>query len=195
MSPLDAIIQWFLGNPIEAIAQIVGIVALLFIVFSYQQKKKTSLILCQLFGAALFGAHYFMMGAYAGFLLNCIAVLRALVFCREGLSKKTGKIWVWILNGLFLVSYALTFLVFNVTPSVPNLIIQALPVIGMCVSTISFNMKNAGQIRALSIVTSAGWLTYNIYYSSIGGTLCESISLISIIIGILRYDIKKKNRK
>ena len=114
---------------------------------------------------------------------------------RESLPKKTGKIWVWILNGMFFVSYALTFLVFGVTPDAPNFIIQALPVIGMCVSTISFNMKNAGQIRALSIITSSGWLTYNIFYSSVGGTLCEAISLVSIAVGILRYDIKRKNKK
>ncbi|MBE6934720.1 MAG: YgjV family protein [Ruminococcaceae bacterium] len=191
---LDFIIQWFVSNPQNAIAQCVGVVALCFIVFSYQQKTKTSLILCQLVGAALFGVHYFLLGAYAGFLLNCIAVTRALVFCRENLSRKAGNIWVIVLNCLFALSYALTFLIFNVAPTLPNLIMQALPVIGMCFSTVSFNMSNAGQIRALSIVTSGGWLAYNIYYFSIGGTLCETMSLVSIFIGILRYDIKKKTK-
>lgn len=179
----------------DTIAQWISMAGLVCICLSYLQKKKSALILCQLFGAVLFGIHYFMLEAYAGFLLNTIAVFRALVFYKDARSQKAGKIWVGVFIGLFLLAYALTFLVFGTEPTTTNLIFELIPVIGVCIATFSFNMTGAKQIRALSTFNSAGWLTYNIFHHSVGGTLCEIISLSSIVVGMLLHDIKKKPPK
>ncbi len=176
----------------EFLTQAISIVALLFLVASYQQKNKSTLILCQLIGGGLFGIHYLLLGAYAGFLLNVISVLRGIVFYKGNFSPRTGKIWVGIFTLLCIVAYALTFLAFGTDPTPVNLILELLPVIGMCALTVSFNMTHAGQIRALGTINSAGWLIYNIAHLSIGGVICESICVVSIIVGILRHDIKRK---
>ena len=175
----------------ETFAQILSIAGLACVVGSYQQKNKSALIAIQATGGALFAIHYLLMGAYAGFLLNSIAVLRGFIFYKER-SAKAGKIWVGIIIGLCLAAYALTFTVFGTPATIGNLILESLPTIGMVVLTISFNMTHAGQIRALGFINSAGWLTYNIAHVSIGGIGCEVLCVISIIIGILRHDIKKK---
>ena len=177
----------------ETFAQILSIAGLACVVASYQQKKKSALILVQATGGALFAVHYLMLGAYAGFLLNTIAVFRGIVFYKER-SAKAGKIWVAVISTLCLVAYALTFLVFGTPPTQANLILEALPTIGMVVLTVSFNMNHAGHIRALGSINSAGWLTYNIAHLSIGGIGCEILCFISIIIGILRHDIKRKTK-
>ena len=179
---------------IEIIAQSVSIAGLLCIVASYQQKKKSALILCQLAGGALFGIHYLLMGAYTGFLLNCIAVFRALVFYKGTLSPKAGKIWVCVFIALSLLAYGLTFLAFGTEPSTKNLILELLPVIGMVALSISFNMTGTREIRALGTISSVGWLIFNIAKFSIGGIACEGMCLVSIVIGILRHDIKKENK-
>ena len=175
----------------EAFAQILSIAGLACVVGSYQQKKKSALIAVQATGGALFAIHYFILGAYAGFLLNAIAVFRGVVFYKER-SAKAGKIWVAVIIAMCLAAYALTFTAFGTEPTLPNLILELLPTIGMVVLTVSFNMTNAGQIRALGFVNSAGWLTYNIAHLSIGGIGCEVLCFASIIIGILRHDVKKK---
>ena len=172
----------------EIFAQILSIAGLACVVASYQQKKKSALILCQLVGGALFGVHYLLLGAYAGFLLNIIAVTRALVFYNENLPKRMGNIWVWIFHGLCLVAYALTFTVFNTEPSVTNLILEILPAIGMVCLSISFNMSGAKEIRRLGTVSSVCWLIYNFAHLSIGGIACEAMCMVSIIVGILRHD-------
>lgn len=177
----------------ETFAQILSIAGLACVVGSYQQKNKSKLILVQATGGALFAIHYLLMGAYAGFLLNTIAVIRGFVFYKTP-SPKAGKIRVAVISALCLVAYALTFLVFG-TPLTPaNLILELLPTIGMVVLTISFNMTHAGHIRALGFINSAGWLTYNIAHLSIGGIGCEILCFASIIIGVLRHDIKKKTK-
>lgn len=175
----------------ETFAQILSIAGLACVVASYQQKKKSALIAVQATGGALFAIHYLILGAYAGFLLNTIAVLRGLVFYKER-SAKAGKIWVGVIIAMCLAAYVLAFTVFGTEPTAANLILELLPTIGMIVLTVSFNMTHAGHIRALGFINSAGWLTYNIAHLSIGGIGCEILCFASIIIGILRYDIKKK---
>ena len=174
------------------VAQALSIAGLLCIVASYQQKKKSTLILCQLAGGALFGIHYLMMGAYAGFLLNVIAVVRALVFYKENLPKRAGDILVYLFHCLCMVAYVLTFTLFGTEPTTGNLVLELLPVIGMFSLSTSFNMDGAKEIRMLGMVSSVGWLIYNIAHLSIGGVACEGMCLVSIILGILRYDLKKK---
>ena len=176
----------------ETFAQILSIAGLGCVVASYQQQRKSALILCQLVGGALFGVHYLLLGAYAGFLLNIIAVTRALVFYKEDLPKRVGNIWVWIFHGLCLVAYILTFIVFNTEPSVTNLILEILPAIGMVCLSISFNMTGAKEIRRLGTVSSVCWLIYNFAHLSIGGIACEGMCMVSIIVGILRHDRKEK---
>ena len=176
----------------DILAKILSFGGLLFIVASYQQKNKTPLIICQSIGGALFGIHYLLIGAYAGFLLNTIAMARGIVFARK-LSKNAGRLWVGIFIALCLIAYVLTFTLFGMEPSVTNLILELLPTIGMIVLTISFNMTHAGHIRILGSINSAGWLSYNIAHQTPFGILCEIICLGSIVIGILRHDIKKKS--
>ena len=176
----------------DTVAQIISIIGLAFIVASYQQKKKSALIVCQLFGCVLFSLHFLLLKAYTGCLLNAIGIVRCLVYYKGNLSRKAGDLWVAVLCSLQVVSYGLSFLVFGTEPTLRNFIIELLPTIGMCALTISFNLTNAGQIRALGTINSAGWLVYNILHRSIGGSLTEIICLTSIVIGFFRYDIKKK---
>lgn len=176
----------------ETIAQWISIAGLICVAGSYQQKKKSALILCQAIGGILFSIHYLLLGAFAGFLLNAIAVFRGFIFFREDLPRKAGRIWVGVIIVLCLISYVLTFTVFHTAATLSNLILELLPTIGMVILTISFNMTHAGQIRALGSINSVCWLSYNIAHHSIGGTLCEAICLISIVIGIFRYDRKQK---
>ena len=176
----------------ETFAQILSIAGLACVVGSYQQKKKSALIVVMAVGAGLFAIHYLLLGAYAGFLMNSLAVMRGIVFCKEDRSPTAGKVWVWVISISALVAYALSFIAFQ-TPATPtNLFLESLPAIGMIALTISFNMTNAGQIRIMGFVNSTAWIIYNIAHVSIGGIGCEILCFASIIIGILRYDIKKK---
>ena len=173
-------------------AQVLSMAGLACVVGSYQQKKKSALIAVQATGGALFAVHYLLLGAYSGFLMNSLAVLRGIVFYKEHRSPTTGRVWVGIIIALSLVAYALSFTLFNTPPSPMNLFLELLPVIGTIVLTISFNMNHAGQIRIMGFINSTCWIIYNIAHVSIGGIGCEILCFASIIIGILRYDLKRK---
>ena len=67
-------------EPIEIIAQAIGILAMVFNILSYQGKKQKTVITLQLFGGLLFAVNFWMIGAKVGGILNVIAVIRALIF-------------------------------------------------------------------------------------------------------------------
>ena len=178
---------------VEVIAQIIGIFAAATNILSYQCKSKNRLICMQLFGSLLFTANYLMLGAVVGGLMNGIAVIRAVLFIYKDRLRINDKILIGALIAAFITSYVLAFTLFGVEPIFKNFIIELLPVIGMSAVTVSFNMKNATAVRIIGItLSSPGWLVYNVCSGSIGAILCEVFSLISLAVGIIRHDIKRK---
>jgi len=61
-------------------AQIIGVFAMIFNIWSYQQKQQKHIIALQLLGSALFTVHFFMLGAYMGGLLNAVGIVRRSFF-------------------------------------------------------------------------------------------------------------------
>ena len=158
-------------EPIEIVAQAIGILAMVFNILSYQGKKQKTVITLQLFGGLLFAVNFWMIGAKVGGILNVIAVIRALVF-------------------LFAV-YVLTFTVFGTELTPWNLIREILPVIGMTALSVGFRLKDAAGIRKCGLISSPAWLIYNIAVGSWGAIICETLTLISIFVGMFRHDKKQ----
>ena len=179
----------------ELFAQIIGIFAMAAIVLSYQCKKKNTLLLIQLVGNVLFAANMLMLGAYVGGLLNVIAIGRAIVY----MKKEQIKLPTWVLNAsfifLYIVSYVLVFTVFGKEFTVINAILEMLPVIGMTALTFGCAGTNAKAIRLCGLINSPCWLIYNSVSFSIGGILCEIISLVSLATAMIRLDLKKNKTK
>ena len=175
----------------ELIAQIVGLFAMAFNIFSYQQKTHRRAIAFQLGGSTLFAINYLMLGAVVGGILNAVGIIRALVFLNREKTKATHPAWLAGFITVFLASYVLTFTVFGKEVTPFNLIVEFLPVIGMTATTISFRLTDAKAIRRYGLISSPCWLVYNIANFSIGAILCEILSLGSIVLGILRLDKQK----
>ena len=180
-------------TPIEIAGQTIGIFAMACNILSYQQKKQSHLIICQLLGGALFSISFFMLGAIMGGLLNLVATIRAILFLFEKRLHTSHPLWLGGFIVCYIVFYVLSFTVFGVEPRPINFLIEVLPVIGMTALSVAFMLKDSRRTRQLGLISSPAWLIYNIYYVSVGAIVCEAISLISIFIGMLRHDTKKKS--
>ena len=174
------------------IAQGIGIAAMAFNIFSYQQKTRSGIIAFQLFGGLLFSVNFFMLGATVGGILNVLAVIRAIVFLNKEKLHADRPIWLFGFVAAYAVTYVLAFTVFGKEPTAANFVIELLPVIGMTATNISFRLTDAKSIRRYGLISSPSWLIYNIVNLSIGAICCEAFSLCSIVIGILRLDRKGK---
>ena len=178
-------------EPIEIFAQAIGIVAMLFNIISFQMKTQRGVIFCQLCGGLLFAVNFFMLGATVGGILNVIAVFRAVVFMLKDKFRADHILWLGGFLALYITSYVLTFTVFDKKLTAINFILEVLPVVAMTAQSVAFRRGDAKSIRLLGLISSPCWLVYNICYVAVGAIICEAVSIVSIFIGILRYDIKR----
>lgn len=178
-------------SPYQLTAQAIGIVAMALNILSYQRKRQRDIILMQMGGAMLFTVNFIMLGASTGACLNFIAILRAAVYANKERFRGEKVAWCWLFSGIFVSVYILSFAVFGKNPTTYNLIVEAIPVVAMVVTTISFRAKEASTVRKLALIGSPLWLIYNCLFFTIGGIICETVSIISAIVGMIRYDRRK----
>ena len=184
---------------IEIIAQVFGIFGMVFMISSYQVKSQRGLIFVQLFGAAFFFLNFLLQGiasgmVLAGMVLNFIGILRCIVFSNKEKFHANNKAWLVGFIASYFIAYALIFTVLGTEPSAENFLIEILPVIGMTSSNIAFFKEDAKSVRLLGFITSPAWLLYDIFRFTLGGIITEILSLISIVVGLVRYDLKKKEQ-
>ena len=177
---------------IELIAQGISLFGMTMNVLSFQFKEQRQIIFMQLIGSVFFGISYFMIGAFVGGLLNAIGMIRAIVYWQRERFRAEKIYWVYGIGAACIGVYVLSFAVFGVEASAKNLAVEVLPVIGMIITTVSFYLGRARAVRFIGIANSPLWLTYNLFNFNIGGIITECIALVSIIIGIVRYDLKKE---
>lgn len=175
----------------EITAQIIGLIAMMLNILSYQGKQQRTVIILQLFGATLFSVNFLMLGATVGGILNILAAIRAVVFIFKDKFKADRISWLIVFTVSYISVYILNFTVFGKEPTVFNLIIEMLPVIGMVALNIGFRLKNSADIRRFGLISSPAWLIYNLVAGSWGAIICELFTLASIFVGMFRLDKKK----
>lgn len=174
----------------ETIAQVIGIFAMAMNCLSFQCKQKKQILAFQLCGSALFAVNFFMLGAFAGGLLNAIGIFRAIVYMKEQTFRAKHVAWVYGFGALFVLSYVAVFTLFEKPFVGWTPVVELLPVIAMILTTVSFRCNDAKSVRFYGLFSSPLWLTYNIICFSVGAIICEVLNLVSIVVGILRYDVK-----
>ena len=131
---------------------------------------------------------------YIGTLMNLLGILRSIVFASKKVFRSDKPFWIGIMTVLYLGAYALAFTVFGTKPTVYNLLIEFIPVVAMIAGTLVVYMKDAGNARKLSLISSPSWLVYDIAAGSLGGIIGEILNIGSIFVGMIRHDIGRKDK-
>lgn len=194
---MDWIKAWFVEQgTIGVIAQLIGFCAMASAAISFQQKTQKRIVIGQCICSSLWSVHMLLIGAWAGTLLNVVAVARALVFSyREEHAWARRKEWYAIFIGLFAVASLIGALGAD-----GDGWWTLLAFIGMIFSTFSFGAKDPFKVRVLSLIGSPLWLIYDFFNGSIPGTVAEIGNMTSIISAMIRLDLpayrkrKKQNQ-
>ncbi|MBO5286072.1 MAG: YgjV family protein [Clostridia bacterium] len=184
------------GSPIWWIAQVLGIIGMVFNALSYQCKKQRGILTMQLISSCIFMTHFFLLGALTGAILNGISLFRAGVFRFRGKKWADNVLWPCLFICLSCLTYVFNFTIFKTTlfpngVKIADYFIEVLPVIGLTITTFAMRARHASVARKLSLINSPFWLTYNLINISIAGILGEAFGIISIITGMIRLDFKK----
>ena len=173
-------------NTIEIIAQILGFITIILGFAAYQVKTDKQLLVVNLLDCGVFAAHYFLLGAIPGAVLNTVGVLRSLVYYHKDKSFYKPR--------LFPLLFALLMLVLGIWSSVlsGDGIYSVLVIAGLVINTLCLSFKNTQKIRISVLITCPMVLLYDVIVHSWGGAVYESIAIISAIVGLIRYREKSQ---
>ncbi len=180
---------------IEIIAQAVGLAALAVNALSYQIKRKERILFCHFMVCLLYCINFFMLGAVVGGLTNLIGLLRSLVYMNRERWHGGSPLWLASFIVMYVLAFVLSFTVFGQEASAYNLTFGVIRIIGAVLFTVGYHLNGAKNIRRFALITAPMFLVYAISEFSIGAILTEILKMISTIIGIVRFDIKKQEEK
>lgn len=172
----------------DIIAQIISILSCAGIIFSFQMKNNRHLFLTQTIAAAGFGVSYLLLGAIDGFLINLISFSNTFILLKKSWRKKPI---MYIICLCYFVVPIITALCYNGAWTTDVIIKTALScLIGVMQTPYTLaTWKDDGKIiRTVRLLAlTPAWLSYNIAVFNMGGIICESFNVISIIISFIRH--------
>ena len=166
----------------EMIGQVVGILAMVLIILSFQFKSRVGFYAMQMSGNVLFAISFLMLGNVAGSLMNLMGLFRGFIMLMPAQKR---KIWHLVLINLMFVGGA----VFAGT--VGGMGWACL--VSFAAQTLGTFSLWYGSDKAIRWVQLCGisplWITNNIVFTqppAIGGTICEAFSMVSTIVYLIR---------
>lgn len=158
------------------LGQVLGGVAIILGFISYQLKTQKQLLLFQLITAAVFSAHYALIGAYSGMAMNLVGIVRTFTYRIYNDKSSTPPalpiFFAVVMAGLCALSWEAWYSVFVL--------------FGLVIHTLCLAFRNPNNVRKSILVTSPLVLIYDAFAGSWGGMVYESVAIISSVIGILR---------
>ncbi len=163
------------------IAFVVGLVAVIFYFLGYLQRKRNRIIWLNATSRVLYTLQYVLLGAFEGAVLDVAGLLSSVLAQKKHTSwiHKHLKLVVTLVN-LAIVAAGL-FLYQNVY--------SLLPIIGVLLHTGAFWIDDEKMIRRISFLGSPFWLVYNFVSGAYGSCIGDILSMVSIGIAIVRYDL------
>lgn len=162
-------------------AQFVGALATICMVVSFQLNDRRKILFVQILNSICWIVHYTMLGAMSGVVINVVCFFRNLVFRQRGKQK-----WA----DFPALPYIVCAIEIGLTVAVWKDPFDALACAGASFQTISMWMKRPRWIRIFSLIASPIWFVYDIHNQSYIGMVTEAIVTTSLIIAIIRYDVR-----
>ena len=167
------------------IGQLLGLVAVVMGFLSFQRKTPVGIIAFQLMAALIFAVHYTMIAAPTAIALNLLAAANC-IFCYFR-DKRGSKSMIG--------SYVMVVLVIVISLLTWEGWYSMTIMLGLVINTVSFALDHPQKTRRMMLIKTPLCFVYNLMVGSLGGMLYESVTLISAVIGLLRYRGKDAEEK
>lgn len=167
------------------LSQIIGFMGTAFIVIGMQQKKYDHIVFCKIANSFLSSVHYLLLGGFTGMCINLASCFSNAVYWHRNKKGKSTLVFQIIFGIMFvllgLLSWHSPFSIFVI--------------LAKLISSIALGINNPKVIRILNLISFPCWLIYNIHMGSVSGICSDSLSIASVLIGIIRLDILGSKQK
>ena len=164
-------------NYIQLLGHAIGFISVALFFYSYQRTQKSTIMIIQTVATALSCVQYLLIGADSGFALNVVCIIRNFAFFYREKNNKNDLATPVLFAIAIAVASCFSW------EGIHSLLIT----LGLVVNTVCMGICNAKSFRKTILISSTLILAYNFFALSFSGMLSESISLVSVVIGIVRY--------
>ena len=166
-------------------SQIMALIALIFMIISLLQKKRTPLIIFNSLGTIFFSLQFFLLSAYAGAIINLIGLSKNIVYIFKNKNKYINTWWTPILFSVVIIlSNVFTF----------DGWISLLPAIAALVNVFATWFDLTKNIKYLLLVMSVLWIIYDIATHTYVGLGADVVLLFINIFSLIFFERKNKNQ-
>ena len=165
------------------LAQIIGVLAVATFLLSYQMKKRKNIIRVNTAANILFVINYALLGAFEGAATDVLATISSITAYKKDnpFIKKYFIVIMCIINlGIIAIGALLYKDVYSL-----------FPIAGSLLQTSALWINGEKKIRIVSFLGTPCWIVYNLSCEAYGPAVGSALIMISIIVAIYRYDIKK----
>ena len=171
----------------EIIATIIGGIAAAIFIASYQCRARKWILLLGAISRTLFILQYVLLGAFAGAVLDVIGVIAALIASKKEhpAVKKIFLPIIFLTHTAILIATALLYQGWA----------DVFVLFGMTFQTAALWFTREKLIRRVTLCSTPCWLVYNVASKAYFSAVSDFVAMISILVAIYRYDIKKRKKK
>ncbi len=166
----------------DLVIQLIGFLALASSLISFQFKKHGRILLFRTASELIFALQYILLGAWTAAIMDGISVVRNMLYTSL-VKKNRSTTPVIVVFCIFVVATGLIAF---------DGIISLLPIISKLLTTVSYGMKKEKWLRLITLPSCIFWIIYNVFVGSAAGVLADSMTLISLLIAMYKFDIRKQ---
>ena len=168
-------------------SQIIGVLAVITFLLSYQQKKRKNIIIFNTVSRVLYILQYLLLGAFEGAVLDILGALSSVIATQKdkGFIKKHTIATVAVIDTVIIVAGILLY----------ENVFSLLPIVGVLLHTTAFWINDEKIIRRVSLVGSPFWFVYNFVSRAYGSAVGDALTMGSIIIAMIKYRDPQKTER
>lgn len=157
------------------LAEVVGAIGVVLLIAIFQANNRHVILRLQILSCVIWALYYGLLGAFTPAALIGIGGVRSYLF-----EKYRTQEWLY---QVMIVVYAIATLVTwkNAT--------TMLAFIGILIATTALWQKSPRAIRSVSLIAVPFWVAYDVTNGSYLGLVGDLITLTSIVVGSLRFDV------
>lgn len=164
------------------VPQIIGIIAVILFVLSYQLKKRSGIIICNVISRCLYILQYILLGAFSGAILDVLGVFASVIA-----EKKDKPFIKKHLRTVIIAIDAIMVIAGVVICIINNSLLDLLPIAGVLLHTSAFWISDERKIRLVSLTGSPFWFVYNFASRAYGSAAGDLFTIVSIIVAMIKY--------
>lgn len=174
----------------KLIPQIIGLLAVAMFLLSYQQKKRTNIILFNVVSRLLYILQYLLLGAFAGAVLDILGAVASVVAGKKHTPfiKKHLTLVIVLMNALIVAAGVAIALVNRSW-------LDLFSLAGVLLHTGAFWINSEKIIRRISLAGSPFWFIYNFMSHAYGSAIGDLLTMGSILLAMYRHREKKAESK